>query len=208
MQKQKGNYFDTFLSYTLDFDTRNQRYETTDGYRSVFTQQLPIISENNTLQNFYDYKIYKEYAENSIISVGFFAGMSKSISNKDIKLSERLFLPSRKLRGFENGKVGPKDNNEYVGGNYMSSINIASTLPKLFPNNQNFDFSVFLDAGNIWGVDYDSSIDNSNKIRSSFGISANWLTPIGPLSFSLSQNITKADTDQTESFRFNLGTTF
>ena len=67
---------------------------------------------------------------------------------------------------------------------------------------------MFLDAGNVWGVDYDSSIDDGNKIRSSTGIGVDWLTPIGPLNFSLSQVLTKTSTDSTETFRFNLGTTF
>ena len=58
------------------------------------------------------------------------------------------------------------------------------------------------------GVDYDSSIDDSNKLRSSTGLALNWMSPLGPMSFVLSQNISKADTDKTESFRFNLGTTF
>ena len=31
-----------------------------------------------------------------------------SVTDDDIKLSERLFVPSKKLRGFEYGKVGPK----------------------------------------------------------------------------------------------------
>ena len=58
------------------------------------------------------------------------------------------------------------------------------------------------------GVDYDTSFDESNKIRSSTGIAANWMSPIGPLSFVISQNLSKADSDVTESFNFNLGTTF
>ena len=70
------------------------------------------------------------------------------------------------------------------------------------------DVSYFIDAGNVWGVDYSSTIDDSNKIRSSTGISVNWFTPIGPLNFSLAQPITKLSTDKTQSFQFNLGTTF
>ena len=66
----------------------------------------------------------------------------------------------------------------------------------------------FLDFGIVWGVDYDSTLDDSNKIRSSTGVSASWMSPIGPLSFVLSTNISKASTDETESFNFNLGTTF
>ena len=67
---------------------------------------------------------------------------------------------------------------------------------------------MFLDFGNTWGVDYDSSIDDSNKIRSATGLSMNWISPIGPVSFILAQDLSKAETDKTESFSFNLGTTF
>ena len=60
----------------------------------------------------------------------------------------------------------------------------------------------------MWGVDYSATIDDSNKMRTSTGVAINWYTPIGPLNFSLAQPITKAKSDKTESFRFNLGTTF
>ena len=53
---------------------------------------------------------------------------------------------------------------------------------------------MFADAANIWGVDYDSSLDNSG-IRSSVGIGLDWLTPVGPLTFSLATPITKESTD-------------
>jgi len=74
--------------------------------------------------------------------------------------------------------------------------------------NSNTDVGLFLDFANVWGVDYDSSLDDSNKLRSSTGVTLNYISPIGPLSFVFSQNLSKADTDKTESFSFNLGTTF
>jgi outer membrane protein insertion porin family len=70
------------------------------------------------------------------------------------------------------------------------------------------DFNIFYDAANVWGVDYSSSINNSSALRSSVGVGVDWYTPIGPLSFSLAQPISKKSTDKTESFRFSLGTTF
>ena len=73
---------------------------------------------------------------------------------------------------------------------------------------QSTDFSIFLDTANIWGVDYDSSFDENSKIKSAAGVAMDILTPIGPLNFSLSQAISKASKDKTETFRFNLGTTF
>ena len=112
------------------------------------------------------------------------------------------------MRGFENSKVGPVDGTDHVGGNYASAINFETNLPNLLPESSNTDIGLFLDIGNVWGVDYDSSLDDSNKIRSSTGVAASWLSPLGPMTFILSQNLSKADTDKTQSFTFNLGTTF
>ena len=92
--------------------------------------------------------------------------------------------------------------------NFISAINLQSTLPILFQNSQNLDAVIFFDAANIWGVDYDSSIDDASEIRSSIGIGVDYLTVVGPLSFSLSQVISKSNHDAEETFRFNLGTTF
>ena len=131
-----------------------------------------------------------------------------SLNNDDVKLSERIFLPSSKLRGFETGKIGPKDGNDFIGGNYATALNFSSTIPQLLENSQNIDILFFLDAANVWGVDYDNSINDNSKIRSSFGIGVDWLTPIGPINFTFAEPITKANTDITETFRFNLGTTF
>ena len=112
----------------------------------------------------------------------------------------------RKLRGFEAGKVGPKDGSDFIGGNYISSINATTTIPMILENVQ-MDIVMFADAANIWGVDYDSSLDK-NGIRSSIGVGLDWLTPVGPWTFSFAQPITKETTDIEETFRFNIGTSF
>ena len=78
----------------------------------------------------------------------------------------------------------------------------------ILPSAETIDFKYFFDAGNVWGIDYSDTIDDSNKIRSATGITIDWFTPIGPLNFSFAKDITKASTDKTESFQFNLGTTF
>lgn len=129
------------------------------------------------------------------------------MNDKDVRISKRLSLPSSKLKGFTPGKIGPIDGNDYVGGNYATALNFSSTLP-IFQTMQNADFRFFVDAGNVWGVDYSGSIDESNKIRTSTGFAVNWYTVVGPLNFSVAQPITKASTDKTETFQFNLGTTF
>ena len=85
---------------------------------------------------------------------------------------------------------------------------MEKVIPYLLQTLETVDLKLFFDAANVWGVDYSSSVDDSNKIRSAFGAAVEVLTPVGPLSFSLSQPITKASGDIVETFRFQLGTTF
>ena len=207
-KKQAGNFFDTFFKIDIDYDKRNQRFQTSDGFRSYYATNLPILSETNTLINSYNFDIYNELYENNITNISLMLEGAFSMTGDDIKLSERLFVPSSRLRGFELGKIGPKDSNDFIGGNYLAALNINTTIPQILPNSQNTEFLVFFDAANLWGVDYNSSLDKNNKIRSSVGFGVDWFTPVGPLNFSISQPITKNSTDITETFRFNLGTSF
>ena len=207
-QSQEGSYWDTFIKFNFDYDKRNQKFKTDDGFRSSYNLDLPIVSDTDTLTNTYNYKYYTSLYDNNITSLSLFVQSANSINNKDVKLTERLFLPSNKLRGFEAGKVGPKDGDDFIGGNFATSINFNTTLPLIFDNVQNLDASLFVDVANIWGVDYDSSIDDSDKVRSSIGIGIDWFSVIGPINFSLSESISKASSDVTQSFRFNIGTTF
>ena len=208
IKKQDGSYFDAIAHYSFTYDQRNQRYKTTDGYISRFSQAIPVVSSTDTLINQYDYKIYNEWLNENIATFAFYAKSADSLSGKYVKLSERLFMPSKKLRGFENGRVGPKDGADYIGGNYLMSVNVATTLPQILPNLQNTDFSLFFDAANIWGVDFTANNLGGSKIRTVIGVAVDFSTAIGPLNFSLSQPLTKTKNDITESFRFNLGTTF
>ena len=207
-KKQEGNYLDSFINLNFDYDKRNQKFKTSDGYRGVYGIDLPILSDTNTLTNLFSYTYYTELYKDNITSLSFFGKSSHSLTGDDIKLTERNFISSNRLRGFESGKIGPKDGNDYIGGNYASSVNVNSTLPQILTENQNMDIVLFFDAANVWGVDYSSSITDSNSIRSSTGLALDWFSPLGPLNFSVALPITKESTDKTETFRFNIGTTF
>ena len=123
-KKMKGNYWDTFAKFNLDYDKRNQKYKTSKGFRSFYNLDMPIYSDTNTLTNNFTYKYFTELFEENITTASFQIKSANSITNDDIKLSERLFVPSRRLRGFEYGKIGPKDGNDFVGGNFMSAVNL------------------------------------------------------------------------------------
>ena len=209
LKKQKGSYTDAYFNYTIDYDLRDQKYQTTEGSRTIWTQRIPVYSESYELVNGITHSIFTPITNDIVGRVSVYSRAINAISSdKDVRLSRRLFVPSGKLRGFESGKIGPIDNGSYVGGNYVTTLNAAASLPNFLPDFQNIDFNVFFDAANVWGIDYDKSIDERSAIRSSIGLALDVNTLIGPLNFSLTQPLTKASSDKTETFRFNLGTTF
>ena len=208
LKKQEGNNFDTSFGYSLDFDKRNQKFMATDGFRSEFTQRLPLLSDTYSVANYYTYSMYNKLPNDMVTYLSFYAAAINGITGEDVKISERVKLPRSRLKGFEYSKVGPVDNGNFVGGNYATSLNLSTSLPMFFQSLDTADVSYFIDLGNVWEVDYSSTIDDSNKLRSSTGVTVNWFTPIGPLNFSLAQPITKSSTDKTQSFQFSLGTTF
>ena len=205
-KRQEGDYFENLFSYSITTNKLDQNFQPTDGYRTSFTQTLPLISDDKAVENSFNASKYYSVNDNLILSAKLYLKAINSLDD-DVRVSKRVYIPSSRLRGFESKSIGPKDGTQYIGGNYGSALNLNTTLPNLLNDFENIDFSLFLDAANLWHVDYDSSLD-SNKIRSATGIAVNWFTPIGPLSFSYAVPISDASTDKTESFRFQIGTSF
>ena len=210
LKKQEGTYKDFYFNYGLSYDLRDSAYRPTSGNQTTFYQELPVISGNKELSNTLIYTQYKSLnpSADMIGKASLYLKAVNSLNDSDVRISKRNQVPYNRLRGFEKGKIGPVDNTDYIGGNYVTAINLSTNLPGILNTVENIDFLYFIDIANVWGVDYNSAFDNSNKIRTSTGIGLDWLTPVGPLSFSLTQPLTKTSTDKTESFRFNLGTTF
>lgn len=208
LKKQKGEFSDISFDYSITTDRRDRVYGPTDGYITSFSQTIPLYADSPFLKNSFSFSKYHSFSDDMIGAIKFYASSINGLEKKDVRLSKRLSLSSLRLRGFEAGKIGPKDGSDYIGGNYLASTNFEVNLPKLLPDSTNIDIGFFLDLANVWHVDYSDDIDNSNKLRSSTGISTNYLSPVGPMSFIFSKNISKASTDVTESFNFRIGTSF
>ena len=208
LKKQSGSFSELLGSYGITKDTRNRAFMPTSGSIVSFNQSLPIFADKQAISNTFRATKYKSIT-NDVVGAGkLYLSAINGMGEDDVRISKRKSLSSKRLRGFERNKVGPVDGSDHIGGNYVAALNFEATLPNLLPEAYKTDVGLFLDFGNVWGVDYDDSIDESNEIRSSTGLAASWLSPIGPLSFVFSTNLSKADTDKTESFNFNLGTTF
>ena len=208
LKKQSGEFSEIAGIYGFRSDNRNRAFMPTSGYITNFEQKFPIYADKQALTNTFSVSNYKQLSENMIGASKIFVSSINGLGGDDVRLNERRGLSSNRLRGFERGKIGPLDGSDHVGGNYSAALNFEANFPNLLPDSTRTEIGTFLDFGNVWGVDYDDTINESNEIRSSAGVAMSWSSPIGPMSFILSKDIKKADTDKTQSFTFNLGTTF
>ncbi len=208
LAKQSGEFTEVAGTYGFNFDGRDRAFMPTKGSIFSFDQSIPFYADKSYITNTIRYSKYKTLSENIVGAGKLFITSINGLNGDDVRLSKRKNLSSNRIRGFEKNKIGPVDSKDHVGGNYAAALNFEANLPNLLPEDTKTDVSLFLDFTNVWGVDYDSTINESNEIRSSTGFAANWMSPLGPMTFIFSTNLSKASTDQTESFNFNLGTTF
>ncbi|MBT7309054.1 MAG: outer membrane protein assembly factor BamA [Gammaproteobacteria bacterium] len=111
------------------------------------------------------------------------------------------------VRGFAGNSIGPQDvgTGKSVGGNLKGVANAEIILPVPFLEDVKLTrISGFVDMGSV----ADSTSDLSGYLRASAGLSAKWLSPIGPLSFSWAKPLKEKSGDDLEAFQFRLGQMF
>ena len=121
------------------------------------------------------------------------------------------------VRGFETSSLGPRDasTGDRLGGDrqFIFSAELLTPLPGA---DRTLRGLLFFDAGNVWGYRRDGvGVDNYYRedldfgdLRYSVGFGVAWISPLGPLKFSLAFPLNKKDGDDTQRFQFQIGTGF
>jgi len=210
LRSREGDTLSTSVGYVLSIDKRDSKFNPTSGTVFYFSQDIDtLISDIHAFKTNIGATVYKELINDKFIgSAKARLANSTAINNKDVKISDRLYASSSDLRGFEPRGVGPVDSNDHIGGNNLATLSLKSTFPNPIPDSLRSTTYLFLDMGNVWGVDYSDAISNSSKIRSTAGIALDLMSPIGPLSFTYSVPISKSSTDKEQNFLFNIGSSF
>ena len=170
IKSRDGNYKTTKVFYNFYNDKRDRKFNPTSGYTfgfgqglATFVSDIPYIS-NNAFGSFYN-----GFSEDFIGTIKYKIKSINSINDKDVKLSDRIFLSDNELRGFGYREVGPKLNSEFIGGNYSYSTSFSTTVPNGLPDKWGTTSNLFFDVANVWGTDFDGIAD-SDTIRSSVGV--------------------------------------
>ena len=210
LKSRQGTTLTTGVGYNFFVDLRDSRYNPTAGSVSYFEQNIAtLVSDIPAIQTNVGSTYYKElFSEKYIGSAKIRLSNSAALDNKNVKISDRLYHSQTDLRGFELRGVGPVDGGDHIGGNYLATLSLKSTFPNPIPDNFKANSYLFYDAGNVWGVDYSDIISGSSKIRSSTGVALDFMSPLGPLSFTYAIPLSKASTDKQQNFLFNIGSSF
>jgi len=210
LRSRQGDFVTTSFGYYSSFDQRDSKFNPTSGSLIYFDQNIAtFFSDIPTVQTGIGATYYKELFSDKFVgsAKARFANVT-AFNDKDVKLSDRIFSSSSDLRGFEPRGVGPVDSGDHIGGNNLATLSLKSTFPNPIPENLRANTFLFLDMGNVWGADYSNLISDSSKLRASTGIALDFMSPVGPLSFSYSIPLSKASTDKEQNFLFNIGSSF
>ena len=210
LKSREGSFKTMSIGYNFSVDKRDSRFNPTSGLTSYFDQNIStLFSDIPTIQTGIGSTFYKELINDKFIgSAKVRLANVVALDNKDVKLSDRIYSSTSDLKGFEPRGVGPVDSGDHVGGNNLATLSLKSTFPNPIPENLRATSFVFIDVGNVWGVDYTDRISESSKVRSTTGLAVDLMSPIGPLSFVYSIPLSKASTDKEQKFLFNIGSSF
>jgi outer membrane protein insertion porin family len=128
----------------------------------------------------------------------------------------------RDYSGSNNGTDTATDDS--VGGNAIALASVELIVPTPFASDEarsQVRTSIFYDMASVWDTEFDYrngpsdygdkyyyDYSDPTNYRSSYGVALQWMSPMGPLVFSLAKPIKKYEGDDEEFFTFTIGRTF
>jgi outer membrane protein insertion porin family len=154
------------------------------------------------------------------------AGHMEPFAGEDVPLQDRYFKGGDSFRGFLRSGVGPRQNNnggstDAIGGTTYAIGTIEVNFPLGLPEEWGIEGAVFSDFGTVFGAPEETvvagvdgctiaicKVFDTADFRASVGAGVIWQSPFGPLRFEAAYPLMKASYDETEWFRFSVGTRF
>lgn len=208
---EKGNDFNLFsLTTSYSHDTRDRTVFATDGMLNKLSLEATVPSSDLEFYKLsYGLEYFTPITKSLVFSlrnkISYGSGYGDS---ETLPFFERYYAGGiRSVRGYRSSSLGPRDSeNSAMGGDYR----FVGTTELIFPppfaaESGRTRFGVFMDYGNVF-TDYDNF--DVDELRGSYGVSFVWLSPVGPLTFSLADTFNDEPEDRTQSFQFTIGSVF
>lgn len=209
------------VGYQISFDNRTSGLNPDAGILFRFGQDIAGLTGSMDYIETKGLFVAQRTMRNSDITFRaiFEGGAITALSGNGTKITDRYFLSSSQLRGFDVRGVGPRDLNstnfDALGGNYFAVARFEADFPLPLPEEYGISGGAFLDFGSVWGLDNTAGgltgtnpVDDNAYLRASIGVSVFWDTPIGPLRFNFSQPLAKQVYDDVRNFDLTVSTSF
>ena len=213
IQDEEGDEFRSIIGHDIMYDRRDSKTDPRDGYYLTLSQDFAGVGGTvtylrNTLGGGYFFPITKEFTVGATGEVGYIFGLF----GDEVRVTDAFFLGGQNLRGFKTGGVGPRDSDtdDSLGGKFRAEGTVQAAFPLGLPEEYQIRGRVFTDFGTLTGTDFEDDIDlnDSSALRMSVGVGLTWVSPFGPLAVDLAYPVLKEPFDETELFRFSVGTSF
>ncbi|TDL83556.1 outer membrane protein assembly factor BamA [Palleronia sediminis] len=219
LKREEGGQFTSSVGYSYTYDTRIDGLDPNSGIKFSFGQDFAGLGGDTeyikTTAELTGQKLV--WNEEIALRGTLEGGAIHALGGDATRVTDRFFLNSRQLRGFEPLGVGPRDliapNEDALGGNYYVASRIEAEFPLGLPEEYGMTGGVFFDAGSVWGLDdtrgrKGQEVDDGFALRSAIGVSLFWDTPLGPLRFNFAEGIASEDYDRERSFNVTISTAF
>ena len=209
--EEEGDTFNIFnLNLGFVYDTRNRTIFATDGSSNRVTIEVTTPnSEFTFLKVGYNFEAYKAITPRYTFSLSGRVDYGDGFGDFDkLPFFDRFFAGGvRTLRGFRTGSLGPRDSNDNAAGGDFRTLGTAEIIfpPPFVDEPGATRFSVFTDFGNVFEAFDQFDLE---EFRGSYGVAFVWLSPVGPLTFSLSNPYNEREADREQQFQFTIGSIF
>ena len=211
IRQQEGTRISSAVTHGLLYDTRDSKFNPTEGFVSQLSNQLAgfagdVYYFRNTVSGAQYYSLAKNWVLTGSGRVGYIVGLGE-----DVEIVNRFFLGGDSLRGFATAGVGPRDRNtlDSLGGEWLYNGTIQLTMPLGLPQELAINGRIFSDFGSLGGVNpSNSAVFDSASLRASLGAGIGWVSPFGPINVDVGFPILKESLDEEEGLRVNFGTRF
>ncbi len=189
-------------------DSRNSALVPTDGrYQSLSADYSPF----STMRYFrasYNYQQFIPVSLRTNLAFNGMLGYASGLNGRPLPIFKNLYAGGiGTVRGFQQSSLGPQDaQGNALGGARLIVGDVEYQFP--FPGtgaDRSLRLSTFIDSGYVWGAGQKISLGD---MRVAAGLALSWISPVGPLKFSIAKPLRDKPTDRTQSFQFTVGTAF
>ncbi len=189
-------------------DSRNSALVPTDGRYQRLSADFSPFGSLRYVRASYQYEQFFPVTHLTNLAVNGLIGYARGLHGQPLPIFKYLYAGGiGTVRGFQQSSLGPRDaQGNALGGAKLLVGDIEYQFP--FPGSgadHSLRMSTFLDSGYVWGENQKIQLSD---LRAAVGVAVSWISPIGPLKFSLAKPVRSRPGDLTQTFQFTVGTAF